>query len=372
MTDQDLIYKIGLTLLKGVGDIVAKQLLRTVEDPELLFKEKKRLLERIPGITSRILNSLQDPEILIRAEQEMNFILKNNLRTLFFGEDDYPQRLKECVDAPVLMYYKGNVNLNVPKIISIVGTRHATEYGKEITERIVAEMAAIDPDILIVSGLAYGIDVTAHRAALKAQLPTVGILAHGLDRIYPPRHRDTAVRMLSNGGLLTDFVSRTEPDRQNFVRRNRIVAGMADCVLVVESALKGGALITAEIAASYSRDVFACPGKIDSIYSQGCHKLIKENKAALAEDANDIVRAMRWGTNTEKKPEAVQQDLFVDLDEQEQALYDLLLPENDGLHINQLSIRTDTPVSRLSMKLFEMEMKGVIKCLPGGVYKIVR
>jgi DNA processing protein len=368
--NQSLIYKIGLTLVKGVGDIVAKQLLQTVNDAEVLFREKKRLLERIPGITSRILASLGDPQILIRAEQELNFVQKNNIQVFFFDDDNYPKRLRDCIDAPVLLYFKGGANLNAAKIISIVGTRHATDYGKEVTETIISEMAGIYPEMLIVSGLAYGIDIIAHRASLKSGLPTVAVLAHGLDRIYPPMHRNIAVDMLSDGGLLTDFMSQTNPDRQNFVKRNRIIAGVADCTLVIESAVSGGALITAEIASSYGKDVFAIPGKINAPYSRGCNKIIRENKAALVESAADIVQALCWETKAGKVPDAVQQSLFIELNEQEQAVHNLLLQHREGLQVNLLAIQLDVPVSRLSMTLFELEMKGIVRCMAGGVYRI--
>jgi DNA processing protein len=370
MTNQNLLYNIGLTLVKGVGDIIAKQILQSVGDAEVLFKEKKRLLERIPGITPRILTSLQDPDVLNRAEKEIDFIRKNNIQPLFFKDDHYPKRLNDCIDSPVLLYCKGNVELNPSKIISIVGTRRATEYGKEVTEKIVSEMAGIYPDTLVVSGLAYGIDVIAHKAAMKAQMSTIGVLAHGLDRIYPPLHRNIAVSMLQHGGVLTDFLSQTNPDRQNFVKRNRIVAGISDCTLVVESALKGGALITAEIASSYGRDVFAVPGRINSLYSQGCNKIIKENKAALVESAEDIIKAMCWETKVEKSPAAIQQQLFPNLNEQEQLLYNILSQYREGLQINLLAIQTNLPINKLSMALFEMEMNGVVRCLPGGVYRV--
>ncbi|MDR2626660.1 MAG: DNA-processing protein DprA [Dysgonamonadaceae bacterium] len=368
---QNLIYKIGLTLVKGVGDIVAKQMLQKVEDVEVLFREKKHLLQRISGMTPRIVDSLQDPQVLIRAEEELNFIQKNNIQVFFFQDDDYPQRLCDCIDSPVLLYFKGNTNLNAAKIISIVGTRQATGYGKETTEKIISGIADIYPETLIVSGLAYGIDIIAHKAAMNAGLPTVAILAHGLDRIYPPLHRNYAVSMLSNGGLLTDFLSKTDPDRQNFVKRNRIVAGIADCTLVVESAVKGGALITADIASSYGKDVFAIPGNINNIYSQGCNKIIKENKAALVENAEDICQFLNWEAKTGKTPDAVQQTLFIELNEQEQTIYDLLKQHKEGLQINLLASQINIPISRLSMILFELEMKSAIKCLPGGVYRIV-
>ncbi len=370
MTNQNLLYKIGLTLAKGVGDIVAKQLLQAVDDVEILFKEKPRLLERLPGVTARLASSLQEPEVLRRAEQEINFIQKNDIQVIFFKDEAYPSRLRECIDSPILLYSKGNVNLNAVKIISIVGTRHATEYGKEVTESIVTGIANAYPETLIVSGLAYGIDIIAHRAALKENLPTIGVLAHGLDRIYPAQHRHTAIEMLEKGGLLTDFLSETNPDRQNFVRRNRIVAGMADCTLVIESAAKGGALITADLSTSYGKDVLAVPGKINSFYSRGCNNLIKENKAALVENAEDIIKCMCWEKNQKNKPSGpVQQSIFPDLNEQEELVYKLL-SQNGGMQINLLAIQINIPISKLTTILFEMEMKGITICLPGGVYKI--
>ena len=370
MSDQDLIYKIGLTLVKGVGDVIAKQLIKAVDNNiEQLFREKKQLLERLPGISSRIVSSLQDPEVLRRAEQELKFIQKNRIRMLFINDADYPQRLRDCIDSPVLLYYKGNADLNTQRIISIVGTRHATEYGRNIIEQIVSGLAAFYPDLLVVSGLAYGIDIIAHREALNFGLNSIGVLAHGLDRIYPSQHRNTAINMIENGGLLTEFISGTNPDRQNFVMRNRIVAGMSDGTLVVESAIKGGALITSDLAFGYGRDVLAIPGRHSDVYSQGCNKIIKENKAALVESAEDIVKALCWDAVTPTKQKApVQTQLFSDLTEQEQVVYDIL--RINELQLNLLSIQCDMPIHRLTSLLFEMEMKGIVRCLPGGIYKI--
>lgn len=366
----NLIYQIGITLIKGIGNITAKQILEYLGDAELFFKEKPRLLEKIPGISSRIVSEIQNPAVLIRAEKELVFIEKNKIKTLFITENDYPRRLRDCVDSPIMLYFKGNADLNATKIVSIVGTRHASSYGKEVVTNLLKDFSGIYPDILIVSGLAYGIDIISHRASLHENLPTVGVLAHGLDRIYPYQHRQTAVDMLDRGGLLTEFISETNPDRQNFVKRNRIVAGIADCTVVIESAVKGGALITANIASSYNRDVFAVPGRTGDLYSQGCNRLIKEKKAALVEDAGDILKEMCWsGSEKENKPKVIQGSLMLNLNPDEQRVADIL-SGTESLHLNILAIELNMPVSKLSVILFEMEMNGIIKCLPGGMYKL--
>jgi len=369
MQNQNLIYQIGITFVKGIGNIIAKQIVENLGNPELLFKEKSRILERIPGISSRIVREIKNPDVLKRAEKEILFIEKNKISAFFITEPDYPQRLKEYVDSPMVLYYRGNANLNGSKIISIVGTRHATSYGKEITQTLLKDLALAYPDMLIVSGLAYGIDITAHKAALHENLPTVGVLAHGLDRIYPYQHRHIAVEMLGSGGLLTDFPSGTNPDRQNFVKRNRIVAGLSDCTVVVESAVKGGALITANIASSYNKDVFAVCGKSSDLYSQGCNKLIKEKKAALIENAEDIMREMCWDKAREEKPKIIQRKIFYELSPDEQSVIDIL-SKTESMHLNILAIELNMPVSKLSVILFDMEMNGIVRCIPGGMYRI--
>ena len=371
MYDQCLIYQIGLTLVKGIGNIIAKQVIDSLGDASLLFTEKAHLLELIPGISRKIIAEINNSDVLKRAEKEVRFIEKNKITPLFITDIDYPQRLKECVDSPVILYYKGLANLNTAKIISIVGTRHATMYGKEITAELVRGIAEVFPDTLIVSGLAYGIDIAAHKAALKEALPTVGVLAHGLDRIYPSTHRSTAVEMIKEGGLLTDFLSETEPDRQNFVKRNRIVAGIADCTIVVESASKGGSLITANIADSYHRDVFAVPGKATDVHSEGCNILIKQKKAALITCADDIFREMCWDNSAEsKKEKVVQKNLFIELSKEEQQIVGLL-SKAENMQLNIIAVELDFPVNKLAAILFELEMKGVIRCMPGGLYGLV-
>ncbi|MDR1682231.1 MAG: DNA-processing protein DprA [Candidatus Symbiothrix sp.] len=368
MNDRNLIYKIGITLIKGIGVIIAKQVLDALGDVSLLFTEKKQLLERIPGISRKIIAEIHHPDVLRRAEKEIVFIEKNKITPLFIRDSDYPERFRDCVDSPLLLYFKGNADLNAAKIVSIVGTRHATTYGKEVSERLMADIAKNYPKTLIISGLAYGIDIYVHRAALKRNLPTIGVLAHGLDRIYPPAHRNTAIEMLANGGLLTDFMSETNPDRQNFVKRNRIVAGIADCTVVVESAEKGGALITANIADSYNRDVFAVPGKTTDTYSIGCNSLIKYKKAALITCADDLFREMCWNQTAVKQ--AVQRSIFVETSPDEQVILNLL-SQQDNLQLNTIAIETDWPVSRLATLLFDLEMKGLIRCHPGGLYRLL-
>ena len=292
MTDKR-IYQIGLTMIEGVGDVLARHLLEVLGDAEAVFVEKPHLLEKVPGIGKTIATKERRDKALSLAEKELAFVEKNHIALYFLTDADYPKRLFECPDAPVLFYFKGNADLNAARVISVVGTRRATAYGQEQTEHLLNELSRSFPDLLVVSGLAYGIDICAHRSALKCQLPTVGVLAHGLDRIYPPVHRATAVEMLAHGGLLTDFPMDTNPDRQNFVRRNRIVAGLADAIIVVESAEKGGSLITADLALSYGRDIFTFPGRVTDPRSKGCNALIRQNKAGLITCAEDLILSMR-------------------------------------------------------------------------------
>lgn len=289
-----ILYTIALTMVNGVGGVLSRQLLQALGDARAVFQEKKQLLERIPGIGSVLAAEITNPEVLRRAEQEVRFIDDAGITVLVCGDEAYPFRLRECPDAPLVLYYKGKGNLNARHAVSVVGTRHATRYGQEMTAALLDDLAALYPDTLIVSGLAYGIDIAAHRQALAGGLPTVGVLAHGLDRIYPPAHRQTAIAMLEQGGLLTDFPSGTNPDRPNFLKRNRIIAGLTEATLVIESAEKGGSLVTAGLALSYGRDVFACPGRIGDLYSAGCNQLIRRQSAALITSARDLVDALGW------------------------------------------------------------------------------
>jgi len=368
MTDER-IYQIGLTMINGIGDILARHLLENTGSAESVFKEKSHQLEKIPGIGSKHINEIRKPDVLHNAEKELTFIEKNKITICFIGENTYPTRLRECPDAPIVFYYKGNSNLNTKRIISIVGTRRSTHYGKEQTENLIKDIADIYPDLLVVSGLAYGIDIQAHRASLKHKLPTVGVLAHGLDRIYPSAHRSTAVEMLASGGLLTDFPSGTNPDRPNFVRRNRIVAGLADATIVVESAEKGGSLITADIAFSYGRDVLAFPGRSNDLQSKGCNGLIRQNKAGLITSAEDLISALCWDNpkHTKKQP---QETYLPFSDDRDYGKMIAIMKEHKEIHINQLALLTDMPVYKLSALLFDLELNDMIKTLPGSVYTL--
>lgn len=368
MPDKQL-YQIALTMIKGVGHLIARQLLMSVGDAEAIFFEKKQLLEKIPGIGSHTAAQILRPEVLELAEKELLFIEKNKLAAYFFTDSTYPARLKECEDAPLLLYFKGNTDLNAQKIISIVGTRHATAYGQKLTEELLYDLSQHYPELLIVSGLAYGIDILAHRGALKNRLSTVGVLAHGLDRIYPPLHRNTAVEMLERGGLLTDFPSGTNPDRPNFVKRNRIVAGIADATIVVESSEKGGSLITADIAFSYGRDVYSFPGRISDEASKGCNALIRDNKAGLITSAADLIKALCWDTASTKETIPLQTSFMFALTEEEDQIL-TFLKEIKDVQVNQLAVKLNLPIQYLSPLLVELEMKGLIKNMPGGVYKL--
>lgn len=368
MTDKR-IYQIGLTMINGVGDILARHLLEALGDVEAVFTEKKVMLEKITGIGPAIASEIVRPDVLLRAESELTFAEKNKIACHFFTDDSYPFRLRECEDAPVLFFSKGNINLDTPHAISIVGTRNASPYGKGLTESLLRDLAVYFPDLLVVSGLAYGIDICAHRNALQNGLSTVGVLAHGLDRIYPAVHRNTAVEMLRNGGLVTDFPSGTNPDRQNFIKRNRIVAGLTEATIVIESSEKGGSLITADIAFSYGRDVYTFPGRVNDEFSKGCNRLIRENKAALITCAEDLIAALRWET-TEKDITTPQQASLCFEVENEHPIA-ALLKEKKELHVNQIAIALNISVRELSPQLFELEMDGKIKTMPGGMYKLV-
>lgn len=363
---ENLKYEIALTLIPNIGDILAKRLVAYCGSPQAVFEEKRSSLEKIPGIGTAYANNIITHKVFETAEKEMLFIEKNNITPLFYLNSNYPKRLTHCEDSPVMLYFKGNGNLNAEKIISIVGTREATEYGKKICEQLIADLAP--HNATIVSGLAYGIDICAHKAALDNSLPTICSLAHGLDRIYPSIHQGTANKMLEKGGWLTDFTSNTNPDRANFPRRNRIVAGMADATVVIESKKSGGSLITAEIANSYNRDVFAFPGRVDDTHSEGCNSLIKQNKASLIQSAADLVYILGW--QQKKKTKApMQKQLFIELSADEELLVSILRDKNTST-IDDLCISSNMPMSKVSTLLLTLEFSGIVKSLPGKVYCI--
>lgn len=340
-----------------------------------IYENRHSLRELLPSASQKTLDALAAMEKhLDWAKQEWTFCQKGNIQCLGFHDDNYPQRLKECADAPVLLYYRGTANLNARHIISMVGTRQITSYGKDLCRTFVRDLKQLCPDALIVSGLAYGVDIHCHRSALEEGIDTVGVLAHGMNQIYPRLHRDTAKQMLDQGGLLTEYMSNTSIDRHRFVQRNRIVAGLSDAVIVVESAEKGGSLITADIALSYDRQVWAFPGRTTDPYSAGCIKLISSNKASLLPDAESFCQAMGWTDEMQQRQKlsnGIQQELFADYTDEERRIL-AILAKTDSKQINILSVETDIPIGQLSSILFSLEMKGAVQMLVGGKYKIAR
>lgn len=365
------IYTLALTRIPGLGLVGAYNLVRTLGSASAVFQHRKNLKELIPEVSDKLIQALDCPEAFCRAEEELKYTEKNQIQCITLNEAAYPSRLRECEDAPLALFYRGNAPLNALRIVSIVGTRHATAYGADLCLSFIEELKEQCPDVLIVSGLAYGIDIHTHRASLQNGFPTIGVLAHGLDRIYPAAHRKTAIDMMDHGGLLTEFMSGTNPDRQNFVKRNRIVAGMSDATIVVESAVKGGALITAELAESYHRDCFAFPGRTKDLYSAGCNELIKNNRASLILSAEDFVNAMGWNLSSTPSSKTIQRELFPELNEEEKNIVQVLQRNPDGIQINILVVETNIPINRMSALLFELEMKGVVRALAGGVYRLV-
>ena len=375
MNTQETISVIALTKLKGLSLLNARTMMEALGSASEVFAHRKDIMNLIPDASQRLVAAFADSDDALRlAEEEMDFIEKKRLKVFTLLDEDYPQRLVECEDAPLVLYGCGNFNLNAQRIISVVGTRKCSEYGREVCNNFIADLKRYYPDTLIVSGLAYGIDICAHRAALDNGMPTVGVLAHGLDTIYPAMHRQIAADMVhQQGGLLTEYTTHTTPEKGNFVRRNRIVAGLCDACIVVESSERGGSLITAELAMDYNRDVFAFPGRVYDEHSIGCNNLIRRQQATLLTCAADLLDAMGWENPLEKaaQSEAVQQDLFPDLTDEERALVNTLKNVDDK-HINQIAIDANIPYSRASMILFDLEMKGIVKALGGARYKIMR
>ncbi len=361
----DILYKLGISLIPGVGDVNGKKLINYCGSAEAVFSSSRKSLLAIPGIGQATVNSIINQKVLQRAQQELDFIEKYEIRALFYDDPDYPQRLLNCYDHPLLLFYKGKTNLNAARVISFVGTRRATDYGRTQCKAIVEGL--VEKEVLLISGLAYGIDGCAHRQAVEMNIPTVGVLGHGLDRIYPSQHKNLAADMLaSGGGLLTEFFSKTNPDRENFPKRNRIVAGMSDAVVVIESDIKGGALITAELANSYNRDVFALPGRVGDRYSKGCNFFIKTNKAALIQSANDIAYIMGW--DDKRRKEKLQTELFVQLSDEEKMLLSMIR-EKGEISMDQLIIQSQINPSKVASALLNMEFSGLVQSLPGKQFK---
>ena len=363
----DTLYKVALSLLKGVGDITARNLVSYCGGVEAVFNASEAKLLKVPGIGEILTNLIVESkaEALEKAEAELKFIEKHKIQVLFYTDKSYPQRLLNCYDAPSLLYYIGNTDLNNTKIISIVGTRNATEYGKSVCEKLVETLAPYN--VLVVSGLAYGIDVCAHKKCVEVGLPTVGVLAHGLDTLYPSQHKNVAKHMVANGGLLTDYPSNTKFVSANFPSRNRIVAGISDATIVIETKPKGGSVITAELADSYNKDVFAIPGNIDKPYSQGCNFLIKTNKAALLDDVEELPEILGWKNKTITKPK--QHELLIDLTEAEKQVFDLLKATGE-MRIDEIVFQSQLSSSEVAANLLNLEFKGAVKSLPGKVYRV--
>jgi DNA processing protein len=366
MPEVSLKHKIALGLIPRIGDINARKLVSHFGSVEGIFYEPYRNLLKIPGIGSGIAKYISDRSYLDTAEKEAEYITANNIRSYFYLDNDYPFRLRQCDDSPVLFFFMGNCDLNAARILSVVGTRNATNHGKEICDKIIGGLAQGHPDLIIVSGLAYGIDIAAHKAAIANNLKTIGVLAHGFKTTYPAIHYSTAKTMIKNGGLITDFLSDALPERNNFIKRNRIIAGLSDATLVVESGIKGGALITADIANSYNRDVFAVPGRTDDQWSAGCNSLIKSNKAALTECSDDIEYFLDWKPEKTKIP--IQRTLFSDMDDNEKRIFELITKEEE-MTIDAICRSLEIPVYKLSSLLLQMEFKGLVKCYPGNIYR---
>jgi DNA processing protein len=365
--DEEARYGLALCRVPNVGDALAKQLLSYCGSASQVFRMPKARLQKVPGIGPVTADQILRADVLREADAELEFLHRIGAEALFYHDPRYPQRLLHCADAPFVLFAKGRYDLNAARMISIIGTRHATPYGRGITEMLVETLSAYG--FTLVSGLAFGIDIAAHRAAGKHQLQNIAVLAHGLDRIYPWQHRYVAEQLQENGALLTDFMSGTQPDRQNFPKRNRIVAGMTDATIVVESAESGGALITAEIANSYDREVFAVPGKIGDEFSKGCNTLIRQNKAQLVTCAGDIVQALRWDLESATSRPVAAPSLFPELSPVEQQVYDLIR-EKGKISLEWLIRLLPLRAGELAAVLLQLEMQGLVHARPGNIYAL--
>jgi DNA processing protein len=363
----DLLYEVAIGLIPGIGSSHTRQLISYCGSAESVFKENKGKLKKIPGIGEVLATTIINQDILKEAEREILLADKKNTQLLFYTHKNYPERLKQINDAPTLLYYKGNVDLNADKIIGIVGTRKATDYGKEVVEKILSEL--IPHNVLIISGLAYGIDICAHKTALNNHQPTIGVMASGMDIIYPAVHKEIANRMTDHGGLITEYPFGTKPDAPHFPSRNRIIAGLCDAIIVAEAADSGGALITAEIANSYDREVFAAPGNIGNKYSEGCNKLIRSHKAHILLNIKDLEYNLNWSIEKNVQPKKTTVIDFSLFDQEEQIVLNLM-KEKEGILIDDLSWKSQIPVSKLASILLNLEFQGTIKSLPGKKFKL--
>ncbi len=371
---QEIINTIALTRINYFHLTGMLQLYRRLGSATAVIEHRRNIRDVLPDASPKLVQSLQQlDEPLHRAEIELQWDLENGVMPLCMNDENYPQRLRQCDDAPLMLFYKGNINLNQRRVICVVGTRRNTVYGEDLIRRFMRELRQLCPQLLVISGLAYGVDIIAHRQALQNGYPTVGVLAHGVDYLYPARHKQTADEMVKKGGLLTEFLTQTNADKVNFVRRNRIVAGISDACVVVESAAHGGGLITASLARTYNREVFAFPGNVGSQYSEGCNNLIRDNVAGLISNADDFVKSMNWDDDVKlqrAQQVGIERQLFPDLSTEERRVVNALKKHND-LQINMLSVQADIPIAHLTAILFSLEMKGVLKALPGGMYHLL-
>jgi len=363
----DLQQQIALTLLPGLGRKRLRNILAQTENVETFFREKKHTLLKIQGLGAGILTTLNREKALREAEPFVEYFLKKQIDSYFFQDSKFPSRLNQCEDAPILLFGKGAMHTNLPKTVAVVGTRNASDYGKQICEELIASF--IDKNILVVSGLAYGIDIFVHQLCIQHGIQTIGVLGHGLDKLYPAVHKNTALKMLENGGLLTEFLPGTKPDRVNFPMRNRIVAGMCDATIVIESGAKGGSLITAELANDYNRDVFAFPGDVTREFSKGTNGLIQQNRAHLITQSADFFRLMDWHETVEKKA-IIQQNLFLNqLSQEERELLEIL-QNKETASFDFLLLKTSLSMNSLNASLLNLEFLGLLKSLPGKRYKL--
>lgn len=361
------IYQLALSEVPHIGYVHAKILCEKFGTAQSIFHASQSQLERVEGIGEVRARNLKSFRDFTKAQEEFQFITKFNIESFYLADDNYPKRLLNCYDPPTVLFYKGNVSLNHPRMVAIVGTRNNTEYGKSFTEKLVKKLA--EHDCVVVSGLAFGIDAVAHKCSVRNNIPTIGVVGHGLDTIYPSEHTTLAKQLIKNGGLLSEFRSNTKPDKHHFPSRNRIVAGITDATIIVESGVKGGSLITAEIADSYHRDVFAVPGRSTDIKSGGCNDLIRKNRAILLSDPDQFIETMGWQDSAERVHTATQKKLFVDLSEDEKKVVELL-SQKKTLGIDELNISLAISNSKLAASLLNLEMSGIIRSLPGRHYSL--
>jgi DNA processing protein len=367
MLHTELLHALALLKVDGIGDVVAKKLITHCGSAQDVFQSKKKALLAIDGVGEILYKKLQEKNVFQLAEKELLFVEKENISISYYLDQNYPERLKHCIDGPVVLFQSGHINFENRRLINIVGTRQITPYGTEFTKKLIADLAPLNP--IIVSGFAYGVDIVAHQAAMENNLQTIGVLAHGLNQIYPKMHKKYMAKMEQNGGFMTEFWSTSNPDRENFIKRNRIVAGMCEATIVIESAEKGGSLITANLANDYNRDVFAVPGRITDKFSQGCNNLIKTQRAHLLNSAADLIYILNWDLS-DKKVKPIQKQLFVSLTEEEQKIYDYLLTKEQEV-MDIIALDCDFPIFKISSLLLNMELKGVIRPLPGKLFEAV-